>query len=170
MKIKLFTLLALSLIAISLSASANAIPSPFYSSMINKMMIDPILSTNSFKTGYMQVNTNEHTVTLILDYPQFCGKSGICSQAIRAPLEIKLPITDTFRTQCGGITYHGEMDYRKTDGALQMIEITDNSLGLCPNDTGLSPTEGIYSTSNVMGKKSISRFFGSSLKEINAVP
>ena len=166
---KLITV-ALILVTPLITSVANAIPSPFYSSMITKMEIDPKFNLGSFQSGYMQLNTIDHTLTLKLVYLQNCKVGGFCSRMIREPLEIQLPITHTERTQCGGITYHAEVDRRISDGALQMIDITDNSLGVCPNNSGLSPTEAIYTTTSLRGFHTLSRFFGSNLKEITAVP
>ena len=135
-----FACLALTLTAAHPSLAADHI----YSATLTRLDVDPQLG--NVVQGEVALNQTQSEIKLVLQTRMVCPMNEYCPQYIPEPMEITLPIVSHETDQCGTKIYIARKDARPSDGALQEIEVRDNSKNSCENIRYEAPTELRYET------------------------
>ena len=147
---KILSALTITLAAVAAagsSAHARSLMPPVWDAELTRFDIDEQLPyAKQVSSAKVEVNYAKGYVELTLYRRFHCPAGAMCAQVMPAPLFFKLPIAGVRKTDCGSREILAKQDRRMVDGALQVIELRDNTGNHCPTFVALPSTEVLYKT------------------------
>lgn len=135
---------ALLLALVSLT-SLNAFGAPMKANL-TRLDLDPnAFGSAPYRGGSIRIDGSEATLTLVPDHR--CAPGRVCTQMIREPYQVQLPIISREMGRCRTFIFTAEIDRRPVDGAFQRLVIVDHSGNTCQTIPENEMVEITYETS-----------------------
>lgn len=140
---------------------------------IMRFEIDPDLNyADNIESGSIEVNYAKKTAELVLYRKSMCRPDMICIALVPPPMIIQLPIISVNKDGCGSKVIIAKKDMRPVDGALNELEIMDNSHRICRDlraPTEITHLSSFFNRINGFTETNESHFYANRL-ELVEVP